>query len=211
MRLVHKEQPVVGEIVEQGVGRRADRPAREYAGVVLDPRAEADLAQHLEVVLCPFLDALGLKQLVVGLEVGHPLLHLALNFLQCRLTLFVRYGIVGCRVDGGVVQLADQLAGQGVDFADPVDLVAEKFDADGVLARRCGEDLDGVPPHAELVAHEVDVVALIADGDQPAHQRVAAHGHARAHRQHQRAVFLGVAERINAGHRRNDNDVPPLE
>ena len=68
--LVDHHQEVVGEVVEQGVGRLARLPAVEWGGVVLDAVAVADLGHHLEVVLGAHAQPLGLEQLALGLEAG---------------------------------------------------------------------------------------------------------------------------------------------
>ena len=79
------------------------------------------------------------------------------------------------------VELLDDLAGERVDRADALDLVAEELDADRpLLVRR--EHLDRVAPHAELVAGEREVVALVLQLDEPAQDRalVALLAHVRA-------------------------------
>ena len=81
-------------------------------------------------------------------------------------------------VDGDVVQNALRHAGDGVDLGDAVDLVAEKFDADGTARPVGGVDLERIAAHAVGVADEVDVVALVADVGQLAHQLVAVIFHA---------------------------------
>ena len=62
------------------------------------------------------------------------------------------------RIDRRPLQLRDRLAGERVDLADPLDLVAPQLDADGLLLVR-GEDLDRVAAHAEGALLEGDVVA----------------------------------------------------
>ena len=66
--LVHKQQEVLGEVVQQRHGRGAHRAARDDPGIVLDAGAVAQLLHHLDVVEGPLADALGLQQLVVLLE-----------------------------------------------------------------------------------------------------------------------------------------------
>ncbi len=61
--LVDDGEEVRGEEVEQGVGRLARAAAVEVAAVVLDAVAHPHLGQHLEVVLGPQPQALGLEQL----------------------------------------------------------------------------------------------------------------------------------------------------
>ncbi len=82
--LVEHHEVVVGEVVEERVRHLARGAPVEVAGVVLDPGAEADLAQHLEVVGGPHAESLGLEQLAVALEPGQPLDQLDLDVLHRR-------------------------------------------------------------------------------------------------------------------------------
>ena len=109
-----------------------------------------------------------------------------------------------------MAQLAQRHAGQRVDPADAVDLVTEKLDAHHVLIRVNRPDLDRVPAHAEPVALEHHVVALILNVDQPVDECLAADFGARPQRDHHFLIVDRVAERIDARHRRDDDHIPPL-
>jgi len=76
VRLVHEEQEVVGEVVEQRRRRAAGGPAGEGPGVVLDPRAEARLEEHLDVEPGPGIEPLRLEELALALELLEPALEL---------------------------------------------------------------------------------------------------------------------------------------
>ena len=71
--LVDHEQEILREVVEQRRRRRSRRAAREVPRVVLDPGAEADLADHLQVEARALLQALGLEQLLLAAQPGQPL------------------------------------------------------------------------------------------------------------------------------------------
>ena len=73
VRLVHHDQEVGREVVEQAGGALAGPPAAEMARVVLDPGAGADLEQHLDVEVGARLEPLRLEQLPRALELGQPL------------------------------------------------------------------------------------------------------------------------------------------
>jgi hypothetical protein len=64
------------EVVDQAVRPLAGLAVVEDPRVVLDPRAEADLAQHLHVVLGALAQAVGLQQLALRLELGAALVEL---------------------------------------------------------------------------------------------------------------------------------------
>ena len=61
-----KTRKSFGKEVEQRVRGLARLAAGEVPGVVLDPRAVAGLADHLEVVVDPALEPLGLDDLLLG-------------------------------------------------------------------------------------------------------------------------------------------------
>ena len=70
------------------------------------------------------------------------------------------------RIDGDVLERARHLTVHGGEFADPVDLVAEEFDADRLVAVVRGVELHRIAAHAEAIALKGNVVALVADLDE---------------------------------------------
>ena len=60
-------------------GRRPCRPGVDVPRIVLDTRAEAHLAHHLDVVIGPHPQPLGLKQLALALQLGEALLEFGLD------------------------------------------------------------------------------------------------------------------------------------
>ena len=208
--LVDEEDEIVGEVVEQRRRRGAGGAAGDDAGIVFDARAEADLLQHFQVVLRPLADALRFEQLVVLLEKPHLLPHLRLDVLHGAGHFLLRGHVVRRGVDGDMVQNALRHAGDGVDLGDAVDLVAEKFDADGPASPVGGVDLERIAAHAVGIADEVDVVALVADVGQLAHQLVAVIFHAGPEGDDHVFVVDRVAETVDARDGRDDDHVPPL-
>src|SRR5205085_7977745 len=109
-----------------------------------------------------------------------------------------------------LLELADDLAGEGVDAADALDLVAEQLDADArLLVGR--EHLDGVAPNAELAPDEVHVVALVLHVDQLAEDGALVALLTRPEREELAGVLLGRPEAIDARHGGDDDDVAPAE
>ena len=170
--LVHDQQPVRREVVEQRPRPRAGRAPGEVAAVVLDPGAVAELAHHLEVERRPLAEAGRLEDPALRLQLADPQLHLGLDVDERLLELVGRRHEVGGRVDVDVVPLGQQLAGQRVDLGDPLDLVAEELDPDDPIVRR-GLDLEGVAADPEAGPLEGLVVALVLQIDQVAEDRVA--------------------------------------
>ena len=128
-----KTDEVVREVVDQGVRRAPGRAVVEDPRVVLDPRAEAELLEHLDVVLGALAQPVGLEQLAVLLEPFDPLVQLLLDLGHRSLDRLVRGHVVGSRPDGDVVDLVEHLAGERVEVLDPLDLVAEQRDPVGGL------------------------------------------------------------------------------
>ena len=167
VRFIHKEQEILGEVVDERQRRRADGPPADDAGVVLDARAVAQLAQHLDIVARALADALGLDGLALSQKLCLALVELLVDLDDGALELVLRCDIVRRGVDGDVLERARHLTVDGVEFADPVDLVAEEFDAHGLVAVVRRVELHRVAAHAEAVALKGDVVALVANFDEP--------------------------------------------
>ena len=208
VRLVEHDEVVVGEVVEQRVRHLPGRATVEVAGVVLDPGAHPDLAQHLEVVARAHPQALGLEQLVVLLEPRQPVDQLGLDALDGALHGLVGGDVVRRREQHQLVELLDDLAGERVDRRDALHLVAEQRDAHAPLLVG-GEHLDGVAPHPELVAGEVVVVALVLQLDEAGEDRALLALLPHVEDQALARVLLGAAEAVDRRHRRHDDDVAP--
>ena len=210
MALVYEQQEILREVIQQGKRRGAGRSAGQDAGIVLDSRAYADLLEHLHIVMGALLYALGLQQLALTAEVLQPLLELALQLGHGAAQLIAVHYIMRGGIYRGVAQVGYQLAGEGVDLGHAVYLVAKEFHPDNAVGAGRGEYLYDISAHAELVADKVDIIALILELDQLTDQLVAGLGHPRTQRDHHITVINRVAQRINAGHRRNDDNVAAL-
>ena len=104
----------------------------------------------------------------------------------------------------------DQLAGEGVEVLEALDVVAEQRRAVGGL-RVGGEDLQRLAAHAERPAAERLVVARVLDRDELAQQRVAVDLVAAAQDLHVHVVRLRRAEAEDARDGGDDEDVPARE
>ena len=165
MRLVHDDQEVGREVVEQAGGPLARPAAAEVAGVVLDAGAGPDLEHHLDVEVGARLEPLRLEQLAGVLELGQPLGQLGADELDRPLDRRPLGDEVLGRIDGAPVELRDRLAGERVDLGDALDLVAPELDADGLLVVG-RKDLDRVAAHPERAPLERHVVAAVLDPHQ---------------------------------------------
>jgi len=131
VRLVDEEQPVLGEVIEQGPGGRAGGAAGEVAGIVFDPGAVAGLTQSFEVVASAFFEPGGLEDAVLSAEFFQALGQLGLDVFNRGRHAFVRGDEVLGRVDVDAIVLGQNLAGERIEFDDALDLVVPELDAHG--------------------------------------------------------------------------------
>ena len=139
VRLVDEADEVVREVVEQAVRAVARPAAVEDPRVVLDPRAEPELAQHLHVVLGALAQPVGLEQLALRLELGAALVELPADLGDRVLDHPLADVVVRRRPDPDVLEVVlDHLAGERVEVLQVLDLVAEQHDPDRPSRRRRG-------------------------------------------------------------------------
>ena len=208
--LVDDEQPVLREVVEQGVGRLAVDAPVDVHRVVLDAVAVPDLLDHLEVVLGAHAQPLRLEELAVLLEPREPLLQLGFDADHGLAHDLVAGDVVRGREDDELGELVHLLAGERIDDRDALDLVAEELDAgDGLLVRRM--ELDGVAADTELAAAQRRVVALVLHVDELAKDRALVALLTDLRDEELALVLLRVAHAVDAGDRRDDDDVSPGE
>ena len=86
--------------------------------VVLDAVAKAHGLEHLEIIIGTLLQALGLKQLVSRLELGHALLALFTDRFQSRLDLGLLSYVMRGRPHGNSLILTQHLTGDFVDLGN---------------------------------------------------------------------------------------------
>jgi hypothetical protein len=179
------------------------------AGVVLDPGAGADLEQHLDIERGARFQPLGLEQLARRLQLRQPPGQLAADGRHRALDLgTLGYEVLG-GIDGALLELGDGVAGQRIDLADPLDLVAPELDPDGLLGVG-REDLDRVAADAERALLEADVVAAVLNPDQLTENVVPAPLLPPGDGDHELPVLDRVAQAVNGAHRGDDDHVIPL-
>ena len=210
MALVYEEQEVVREIVKQSRGHTARRTARQNGRIVLDALADTHFRQHLNVVVRPLLDALGLDELAFRGELLHLRVALGADLFNGGSLFVGADDVVAGREDGNVLDHVLLCTREGVELGDAVDLVAEELHPDGQLAHISQIDVHDVAVDAELIADEINVIALILQRHQLFAQLVPLHLHPGPQADDHAAIVDGVAQRVDAGHRRDDDDVPPL-
>ncbi len=209
--LVDEHHIVLGEVVEQAVGTVAGLAAVEDPRVVLDPRAEAELAQHLHVVLGALAQAVGLEQLALRLELRAARVQLATDLGDRVLEHPLAYVVVGGGPDPDVFEVVlDHLARERIEVLQVLHLVAEQHHPErGLGVRR--EHLERLAPHPERPSRQRRVISRVLDRDELAQQRVAVDELALRERLQIVVVDLGRAETVDARDARDDQHVATRE
>ena len=211
MTLVHHQQGVFRQILEQGRRRLARIAAGQIARIVLDPFAGTGGLHHLDVEVGALGQPLDLQQLALGGKLRDALLQLGL-YLDDRLRQRrARRHVVAVGVDGDAFQRGGLVPGQRVEFMDRLDLVAEQRHPPGAVLIMAGIDVDDLAAQPKAAAHEGGVVAAVLQIHQPLGQLVAVDGPADLQFHHHLGVGLDRADAVDAGHRGDDDHVVALQ
>ena len=198
MRLVHEQHEVLREVVQQRHRRAARGPAGDYPAVVLNARAVAQLLYHLDIEAGALLYPLRLEVLVLALKIRHTLVALAPYLLHRRGHLLLRCDVVARGIYGHMVQYPRRRARHRVYLRDAVYLVPEEFYPYSFVIRVHRKDLHRVAAHAEHVAVEGDIVALVSYLNELFQQLISVFLLARPERYHHVGVVDRVAEAVYA-------------
>ena len=208
MALIDEDQQILREIVHQRERRLSAAAAVEVAGVVFDAVAVADLPHHFDVVAGALLQALGLQQAAVVLQICEALPKVALDLLQTALQLVPGDGVMGGRKDHYMVHVAQHPAGDDFHLGDALDLVAEELHAHGVFLGRGRNDLHHIAADVEGSALGFEVVAAVLNLHQAAQQRLLLHDFALPEGDGQIFVFLRTSQAVDAADGGDDDHVP---
>ncbi len=169
---VDNQQEVIAEVVHQRVRPVARRPAVEVPGIVLDSLAETNLQQHLDVVLRPGRQTLGLQKLARVAKLDQSLVELLADAQGGRLDdAFVGH-IMHSREYEHLLHGRQGIAGRRVHQVYRLDLIAEELDliAELLVGR---VNVQRVAPDAKRAAFEVHIIAVVPKADELSQQFVA--------------------------------------
>ena len=199
--LIHEQQEILREIVEQRHRSAANGTAGYYSGIVFDTRAIAELLHHLDIVIRALGYALRFKQLAVFLKILDSLIALCSDIGDRPRHFFLADNIMAGGIYGSVVQIAQHGTGHDVYLAYSVDLIAEEFHPYGLVIRIRRKNLDSIAANAEHISLKGDIIALIAYLNELAQKLVKAAYLPGSERYHHTLIVDGVTETVDAGHR----------
>ena len=210
VRFVDEQQVVLRHVVEQRRRRFAGQAAGKMPRVIFDAVAIADGANHLDVKHGALPDALRFDEFSLPLELRLPPGQLLEDGADGALLLLGGQNVMRFRIDRQARQrFAAHLAGERVDGAQRVDLVAPHLDAEGALfVRRL--NFDHVAAHAEGAAAQI-LAALVLNVHQAAKQRLARDALAGLEHHQHAVIGLGRSQAVDAGDRSDHDDVAALE
>ena len=208
---VDHQQGVLGQVVEQRRRRLARLPAGQVAGVVLDPRAVAELGDHLQVEAGALLQTLRLHELVVLSQVRQALAQLVLDVIKDAQNAFPRRHVVGLGKHREARHPVDDLAGEGIECREVLDFIVEQLHPHRQRLRLRREDVHHVAPHPVGAALKGHVVARVLQFRQPREDVALVHPIAPVEVQHHAQVGLRVAQAVDGRDGSDDQGVAPLK
>src|ERR1700676_3506427 len=180
--------------------------------IIFDAVAVADSAHHLDIEHGALSDALRFDEFALLLEFVAPPAKLFLNGDDGALALILRHDVMGFRINGHTREIflaGADFAGERIDLAEFVDLIAPHFDAIAVVLES-GINLDDVAANAESPASQI-LGAVVLNIDEAAQQGFA--GSLLAFFEHDQHAVIGFrrTEAVDAGYRSDDDDVAAFE
>ena len=207
MGFVDDAEVVLGKKVEEGERARAGRAPGEVARIVFDPGAETHFFHHLEVELGAHFEALGFEEFALRLELGEASVEFGADGAEGAPEFVLRgdelFGGENGQAGDGFIDVA----GQRIEEADAVDVVAEEFHADGFLVHVGRVDLDHVATDPEFAAAEGDIIASVEEIDEASEEGFAREVGACSEREEHLLVVFRRGETVDARHAGHDEDV----
>ena len=119
--------------------------------------------------------------------------------------------IVRIGINAHLVEAGAFLAGKRIEFADFLDIVAEKADPPRHVFIVAGKDFQAVAADAEIAAREGGVIALVLERDELADQLTLVDRLALLDVEDHRRIGFDRADTVEAGHRGDDDHVVAFE
>jgi hypothetical protein len=207
MAFVHEQQRIFGQIFEQCRRWFPGQAAGQEAAVVLDTGTASGGCDHLQIEVGALFQPLVFQKLALGLQFLQPLGELELDGLGRLLQRRPGRDIVAVGVDLHAFQVGDAVSCQRVELGDRLDLLAEEADPPGHVLIVGREDFQRVALHAEAAARKAQLVALVLQGDELAHDLARVVIVALLQAEGHRRIGLNRADTVKAGDRGDDQHV----
>ena len=211
MGLVHHQQKIFGEIINQGKRRLPGGAPVHMAGIVFNAAAVAHLSHHFQIILGPLGQPLGFQKFALGIKHLQPVFQLGLDAFHGPFQILPAGHIVGGRENGHMGPVADNFSGEHIHFHELVHLIVKHLDADGLFIITGRDDLDHIAPHPEGAPFKINLVAIVLDLHQLFQDGVALHLLPYPERQHHVVIFLRRAQTVNAADAGHDDHVPAFK
>jgi hypothetical protein len=208
---VDDHQCVSRQVIEQRRRRLTRLPPREVSRVVLDALAETHFVQHLEVETRALFDALTFHELVVRLEPFDALGELGLDRVDRTYGGGARCHVMTRRINRVAADPLQDLSGERIENMDAFDFVIEQRDPHRCLRVLGWENVEHVASHPEHAAPELEIVALVLHLAEALDRIALSELLAFSQVQDHAVVFTRITNPVNAGYRRDDNRIAPLE
>jgi len=181
------------------------------AGVVLDPLAETQLFEHLQVEAGALLDPLGLDQFLLVLEKLDSLAQFRLDRLDRLDHRGPRCHIMTRREYGETPQPLPRMSGQRVEQGQRLNVFVEQGDAQCVFGVFGREDINDVAANPVGASMKVGFIPFVLHFPQTADDVALPEFFSLAQVEDHAVVIDRVADAVDRGHGAHDHYVAPLQ
>ena len=210
MRLVHNDQKLIREIINQRIRWDSRLQSCQMSRIVLNTAAKSRFAQHFNIKIRAFRDTLCLDQLIFPFKITHPLFHLFFNFNRGLIDFLLRNNIMRCRKYCTVLQSALDLTGQHIDFCDPVNFISKKLHTHRRIRIVCRKNLQHITTHTKRTTMKIHVISHILNINELADHIIPVSLHARSQRNHHVLIIHRTSQTIDTRNTGYDDDVAAL-
>ena len=206
MAFVDNRQKIVREIIEQAERPCAGIATVEIARVVFDTGTVSHFADHLHVVGYPFIEPFGFQVLADRFEKLHLFAQVDFDFADSPVYPLFRGDEDIGRENIVRVECRNAVSRSRIDSLDTFDLFPPEDDADDFLVV-CQINIYRIAFYPEISPVQFYFVPAVKSIYQPSQKCVSPDIAAYRHFDHIAVEIFGVADTVEARHRRYDNNI----
>ena len=211
MGLVNHQQKILGKIINQSKGRLPRLTSCQMPGIVFDTGAIPHFIHHFQIIIGALLQALGLQNLEIMIEIIQSLSQLYANISHSPLQILPTSYIVRGRKDGHMVALSQHLTREHIKLKDAIHLVIKHFNAHGLFTIGRRNNLNDISPHPKGAALKIDIIAVVLNLYQLMQNFLSVNNLAQSQGKHHIIVLLGGTQAINTADAGHDNNISALK